>query len=506
MAYFLDKREFFDGDLVLFHRNLDKASPLSKKHRTPVWHMRVKTGGDPAYFEKSTKKTDFAEAQAFARDEYFTLRHAVKNGIPIREHTFEEYWKQWYERNVLLGVWTDSRQKWHKSYAERYFFKYFRDENGKSMKLSSINHTKANKYWAWRITYWTSQEGSALLNSNPRRRSSKTRSSKNAKSTPSAKTLQMEATALNQIFRSAHEDERCSKLIKFKPPQSRGAISRRPHFDEKDFEMLCNNLQDYAEYRGLFVGDTANSWHQLHRKQLYHFVLFLANTGLRVGEARQLTWSDIKFDQAVPGSDAKIAEIRVSRYTKTGLSRNVQAQPTANEVLKAWREISPYIEDQHPVWFGQSPIATGRSPQKFGDFNKSFQQFLKSVKVETGYRSLLTNADGERRTLYSLRHTYATMRLQAHVRISDLAINMGCKIQQIENHYSHVETRNRRREITMPGPLNNEVSAREALTQECFKAERSTPDKKCASQLHTLEINEVLRDEFGKVAGLGEGV
>ena len=47
-------------------------------------------------------------------------------------------------------------------------------------------------------------------------------------------------------------------------------------------------------------------------------MLFLANSGLRVGEAREMLWSDIKFDVAVEGSDSVIAEVRVSKATKKG--------------------------------------------------------------------------------------------------------------------------------------------------------------------------------------------
>jgi integrase len=62
---------------------------------------------------------------------------------------------------------------------------------------------------------------------------------------------------------------------------------------------------------------------------------------------------------------------------------------------------------------------------------------------------LLYDRDGDKRSLYSLRHTYATLRLEkGDVSVYDLAMNMGCKVAQIENHYSHVLTQQRRHEIT----------------------------------------------------------
>lgn len=80
----------------------------------------------------------------------------------------------------------------------------------------------------------------------------------------------------------------------------------------------------------------------MQRKQLYHLVMFSLNSGLRIGEAREMRWSDIKFGIEVEGLDERIAEVRVSKETKKGQARNVQTQPTANKVLKEWFEISPH--------------------------------------------------------------------------------------------------------------------------------------------------------------------
>ena len=48
--------------------------------------------------------------------------------------------------------------------------------------------------------------------------------------------------------------------------------------------------------------------------------------------------------------------------------------------------------------------------------------------------------DGNYRTLYSLRHTYATMRIN-EVPIYQLAVNMGTSVKMIEEYYSHAQTK-----------------------------------------------------------------
>ena len=66
--------------------------------------------------------------------------------------------------------------------------------------------------------------------------------------------------------------------------------------------------------------------------------------------------------------------------------------------------------------------------------------------VEYSYKTLLDkcglreNNDGDYRTIYSLRHTYATMRIN-QVPIYQLAVNMGTSVKMIEDYYSHAKTK-----------------------------------------------------------------
>ena len=45
-----------------------------------------------------------------------------------------------------------------------------------------------------------------------------------------------------------------------------------------------------------------------------------------------------------------------------------------------------------------------------------------------------------RLTFYSLRHFYATLRILKGVPIYDLSLTMGCSVNHIESHYSHIKT------------------------------------------------------------------
>lgn len=71
------------------------------------------------------------------------------------------------------------------------------------MLLNDIDSAVANEYWDWRINFWGSDTGKRLANYNRKRRDAKTCTTKNAKKVPAQKTLQMEQSALNQIFYDA---------------------------------------------------------------------------------------------------------------------------------------------------------------------------------------------------------------------------------------------------------------------------------------------------------------
>jgi integrase len=456
LAYYENRQEHYGGSLVLFQRNLAVAVPNSKTHRLQNWYMRLKIAGRKGYVERSTKLTKYEDAYAFALSEFMRLQNAVRLGHSLDEYTFEKHWNDWYERNLRNSTWKIDRQRWHKMYFNRYFKDYFSNPDGSSMLLNDITTQYAASYWDWRKAYWSTAKAVKLQSYNPRRRGAKTLGTTNAKKAPALKTLQMEQSALNQIFYDASEHGRLQQVFKMRVAANGQTQNRRAGFDtSRENSVLVRNLRSYRDCVGPFASDSLNSWHKLHRAQLSYYIMFLLHSGLRVGEAREMQWSDITFDIEVDGEEERIAQVHVSKATKKGQARFVQAQTGANRALKEWRKISPHNAESDLVWFGQNLDAAGK-PTKVTDLNKSFQSYLRNIEFDGRKDGLLNDRDGDRRSLYSLRYTYATLRLEkGNVSIYDLSMNMGCKVKQIETHYSHVVSKNRRQQITQTGRGKN---------------------------------------------------
>ena len=445
MAYYENRIEHLDGDLILYQRNLATAVPNVKSHRKPKWYMKLRLG-PRKFVDRSTGLTIYEEAYAFARKEFDRLRNAVALGHTLDDFTFEKHWEDWYQRNLNNRTWAADRQRWHKNQAARYYKAYFRHADGTSMRLNEIIPTFAHSYWDWRIAYWSTQQGEKLADYNPKRRKAKTVTTHNAVRVPSKKTLQMDQTALNQIFWDARERGRLQQVFKLKPPSDSRPHQRRPHFEPDEHQSMVTYLRSYRDVIGHFKEDKVNAWHKLQRNQLYHFVIFMLNSGLRVGEAREMRWRDIYFDQHNSEGDEPICVVGVRKATKTSQNRDVQTQPNANKTLKEWREKSPHADDNDLVWFGQQKSSDGK-PKPFSNLNKSFQHFLARLPVKDAKEGLLYNKENEKRTLYSLRHTYATVRRHHGVGWEDLALNMGCQRQQLERHYDHSTSNSRRSNI-----------------------------------------------------------
>jgi integrase len=123
--------------------------------------------------------------------------------------------------------------------------------------------------------------------------------------------------------------------------------------------------------------------------------------------------------------------------------------------VNLWRSKSPRTKPQDYVWQGQGKTKTGTNTSS-GDFGKTFKDLLQTIPYKDRTNGLRCDADGKPRTVYSLRHTYATQRLlHGDLDYPDLAKNMGTSVAQIERHYSHVTTLQKAAELTMDKRRDN---------------------------------------------------
>ena len=206
-------------------------------------------------------------------------------------------------------------------------------------------------------------------------------------------------------------------------PKVLGEQSQRPHFDAKDWAKLTRHLREFVKVKNQAV--------KRSRMMLRDYVLVLANTGIRVGEARTLKWRDVR---PVGGSDERAADVVLTVDGKTGprevVSRSWDIKKSFQRLLALRIKELTTPENPTPVIDLNSLIFCHPDGTEIGSFKKSFGTLLKNAGVASDSR-------GQPRTIYSLRHTYATNSLQHGVNHYALAKNMGTSVAMLENFYGH---------------------------------------------------------------------
>jgi integrase len=413
VAFYENAHTVRDGAILLYTR------PGRKK---TAWQARLKVPGAQGYIIRSLKTADLNAAVNEAEDLYYALRAEQKQGIDVRiagNLKFADLWKRFYAvHEAGLSI---HRQRLHTYLAKKYFIPYF-----SAQRVSDVPDAFVEKYWDWRVNYH-----------NPERRASEgdeTPIPANAALVPAQKTLDMEAGMLRQIFRWGKR----VGFVKREPwvkaarvSHARGVV-RRPTFTDAEWKRVYEHLREWVRESivttpspkgGTLNRSGPNALHRYQRELLRNYLLFMANSGLRPNEARQLLWQDVHTEEDEDAKPALIVE--VAPTTKTG-ARSVVCREGTEFYLDRLKKLSRHTASTDYVF-------AGYDGEPVDNFNKTFAKVLSDL-------GLLKDRWGKTRTIYSLRHFYCTQALLSGVPIHVLAKNMGTSIAYIEHHYSHVLT------------------------------------------------------------------
>jgi integrase len=387
----LESKSFKDGAIYLFKR---------ADYKKPTWFCRVKVPGAKGYVSQSTKTTDEHAAYKFADDLFHKALVAVASGQDLKSKKvaaaideFIAYLEQAEKGRSHLTLKTQFLKR------TKSFFETSRVKEINTKKLSDLNE-------------WL------RLNS------------RNQTLAPTS--LKRYTANLKQFLGWCVERSYIDAVPA--SPKLKAPPNRRPHFDRSDYAKLTRHLREHVK-----AGEYP--WVVRDRTMLVNYVLILANTGIRVGEARKLRWADIKEIPLAKGSNQE-PHIALFVSGKTG-PREVVAR--TSDVKIYFKRILQLRTNE----LGKKPddsefVFCNRDGTSVGSFKKSFVNLLKSAGVEY-------DSEGNRRTIYSLRHTYATFRLQDGVHQFVLAKNMGTSVAMLEKHYGHTSNVASAAELTKSG-------------------------------------------------------
>jgi integrase len=250
---------------------------------------------------------------------------------------------------------------------------------------------------------------------------------------PSKSTMHHEIVTLRQVIKTAIRHGWLEHLPDFSPPYRKAEkISHRAWFSPEEYKALYEATRQRArKYKG------ARAW---PCEQLHDYVLFMANTGLRPDEANTLEFRDVEIveDEA---TEETILLISVRGKRGVGFCKSMAGAVRPFERLR--ERLRPESDDQadHDDADGPAP-AEKRGWRLPGPTDLVFPaNHKKQFNAILEENDLKFDREGNRRTAYSLRHTYICFRLLEGADIYQIAKNCRTSVEMIEKYYAaHIAT------------------------------------------------------------------
>lgn len=187
-------------------------------------------------------------------------------------------------------------------------------------------------------------------------------------------------------------------------------------FTHQEYERLTKYLRSWASKKNC---NDENEY--ILRQALRHWVLVGANTMMRVGELRQLTWGNVNTYQH---KGYTLAQVYVARET-TKVRQPRQIDVRGGQYFDRWRKASKNGKNTDLVFCDAGGGPIDRTYQY-----RVWKEWMDDLGFDTeGSRNL---------TWYSLRHFGITMRIAAGNTYETIAMIAGTSAKEIERTYRHI--------------------------------------------------------------------
>src|ERR1051325_9255298 len=355
-----------------------------RRERSNLWQCSTYLNG--RNWRISSKEESLARAKDFAEDWYLTIRGKHRNGELKTGRTFRQAAEQFLREYPVITAGERS-EKYVAGIAENlraHLLPFFGPR-----VLSDITPGVIQDYRIHRATS---------------RKHPKTGESLR----PSRSTLHHEIVALRHVLKTANRHGWLEVLPDLSAPyKTSGKIPPRGCFSPAEYKQLYTATRERAR------NPKKPRWRQ-QCELLHDYVLFMANTGLRPDEAARLEYRDVCIvtDEATA---ERILEIEVRGKRGVGYCKSM-----TGAVLPFTRLRTRSQPEPTDTIFGKTP-----------------RELLNTVLDEL---KLKFDRDGNRRTAYSLRHTYICLRLMEGADIYQIAKNCRTSVEMIEKYYaSHIK-------------------------------------------------------------------
>ncbi|WJR67079.1 site-specific integrase [Neorhizobium sp. CSC1952] len=351
-----------------------------RRENSGRWQCSTRINGKN--WRVSTGEDSLALAKEFAEDWFYRMKAKEKGGGLKNERSFEDAAKRYLdEYDVVTG---GSRNPDYVAGNERrlrlYLTPFFGD-----LGLSEVTSGKVQESRVKR--HRESPEGKL----------------------PAKSTLHQEIVTLRQVLKTAIRHGWLMHLPDLSTPYKSGnKVAHRAWFSPEEYKKLYTATRKRVDLHK----DSRYKW---HAAQLHDYVLFMANTGLRPDEAKRLQYRDVEI---VIDEETNETILLIQVRGKRGVGYCKSTKSAVFPFERLLKRNLPKPSD--PVFPGNHMVM--------------FNTIL-------GEEDLKFDREGTRRTAYSLRHTYISLRLMEGADIYQVAKNCRTSVEMIEKYYaSHIST------------------------------------------------------------------
>ena len=357
------------------HTILGGKVHVYKRPGSPVWQCSSYLAGKNR--RVSTKEQSLSKAKEVAEDWYLELRGKSSRGEIKNEKTFKDAAKRF---TVEYEVMTDGERNAkyvedHQSRLRNHLIPYFGN-----MGLSEITAGVVQDY---RMRRMKGEDGFKP---------------------PARSTLLHEVVTLRQVLKTAQRHGWIESLPDISMPyRASNKVVHRAWFSPDEYKTLYTASRENAK------ATQGKSW-QWAAEQLHDKILFMANTGIRPDEANWLEYRDVQIiDDEATNETILLIEVRGKRGV--GYCKSMPGAVLPFQRMQERNNPDP-TDKLFPV-----------------DHKKQFNGILERSNLKF-------DRQGNRRTLYSLRHSYISFRLLEGADIYQIAKNCRTSVEMIEKHYA----------------------------------------------------------------------
>lgn len=367
-----------DGRIVMYKR---------KDHnKRPNWTVRLKIPQTKGYVIKSTKTNDFNEGKRFSEDLYYELEGKVRRGEVLKSPPFASVVSEFMDdSNFIFKDRSEQYKEGNVGICQNHLIPYY-----KKTPLDEITEDMMTNFISYQF---------------------RTHNFSNV-------TVRHHQTVMKKILEFGRRKGYLKEVPIIPKPQLK--INSRSDYSKDEWKRLYEYMRKWVHH--------PNS--RISRQRFYtqHFILILGNSGIRCGtEIRSLKWSDISTTKDMLGDE----RIVISVKGKTD-RRDVICNEGIQRYFKRLYEFRTKELGKPP-----SPsecVLVNPNGKPIQSYKGSFNNLMDEV-------GLTYDDEGKRRTPYSIRHTYITMRLMEGVNVYQLSSNVGTSVEMIENYYGHLRNR-----------------------------------------------------------------